>query len=145
MIFANYHEYETALEQLKNDIKLQVTEVLVNNILEQQWHGVYDVWGILLEVTEPAFLQFTKGHKKEWCDKMAFSYETAFDSVVKVYLKTTNDLKFEDLHLFIHDFFDDGDVFFEDWFTCSKCFKSTHCLSDDTNLCTDCEDSTTEK
>ena len=141
MIFADYDEYETAKVQLKEELKTRVTQDSGFIIHICRWGLWFDC-----ERTKPAFLKFTKGHKHEWCDKVSLLYETGLESVVLI-ARQTKTLNLELLHLYIENFFEyvSHDLFYEDWFTCSKCFKSTHSLSDDTNLCTDCEDSTTEK
>ena len=147
MIFADCNEYETAKSQLKEQLKSQVTNAF-EKISEQCWFGIYDLWGNVLENTRPEFLRFTKGHKREWCDKMSLLFETAFDSVVKVVHKTTKTINIETLHVFIDDFFDDdNELFFEDWFFCSKCLRAVPALDEEKKpfVCWDCADSTTLK
>jgi len=141
MIFANYHEYKTAKEQLKVELKTPVTATVIGKISEQLQFQRLDAWGFLLDSTKPSFLKFTKGHKQDWCNKMSLVFKTAFDSVVQVVYETTNTVNIEDLHFFIDDFFNKDELFDEEWFLCSKCFKTTPVLSNDTNLCSDCEQS----
>ena len=69
MTFANYHDLETAKEQLKAELKTQVTTTVIGKILEQLQFQRIDVWGFLLHLTKPLFLKFSKGHKQDWCNK----------------------------------------------------------------------------
>ena len=146
MIFANYDEFETAKSLLKAELKTQVTKAF-DEIFVECYYKVYDVWGHVLDVTKHTFLKFTKGHKEEWCDKISLLFETAFDSVVRALYETTNHINIEDLHMYIDDFFDKDELFYEDWFLCSKCNKSTdyYDVEKDTIMCSACEDTTTQK
>ena len=134
MIFADVADFETAKSELKKELKNRVTESF-DHIL--QWYGVYNIWGHVLESTKPAFMKFTKGHKEPWCEKMSLLFETSFDCVVKVVYVTTLNVTIDVLHVFIDEFFENAELFNEDWFLCSKCFRSTYadsfCESCDTN------------
>ena len=146
MIFADYAEFETAKSQLKTELKTRVANAF-DNIFEQCYYHIYDIWGFVLDVTKPAFLKFTKGHKEEWCDKISLLFETAFECVVRVMYETKRTISIEILHFIIDDFFDhSGELFYEDWFLCSKCFKTTdhHDEERDTVICMSCENTTTQ-
>ena len=146
MIFADYDELDTAKEKLINELKTQVTNAF-NDIFTQCWMRAYDIWGLCLNVTKPEFLKFSKGHKQEWCDKMSLLFETSFECVVRVMYETTRTINIEMLHFIIDDFFDhSGELFYEDWFLCSKCFKTTdhHDEERDTVICMSCENTTTQ-
>ena len=146
MIFADYAEFETAKSQLKTELKTRVANAF-DNIFEQCYYHIYDIWGFVLDVTKPAFLKFTKGHKEEWCDKISLLFETAFDSVAKVVYETAKTINIEDLHFYIDDFFEKWELFDEEWFMCSKCFKTIDYYDGQRNicLCKSCEESTTQK
>ena len=73
MIFADYAELETAKSQLKNELKSQVTNVF-DELFERCYFKAYDTLVLRLDSIEHAFLKFTKGHKKEWCDKTSLLY-----------------------------------------------------------------------
>ena len=88
MVFADYVEFETAKSQLKTELKTRVANAF-DNIFEQCYYHIYDIWGFVLDVTKPAFLKFTKGHKEEWCDKISLLFETAFVSVATVVYERT--------------------------------------------------------
>ena len=113
MIFDDYAEYETAKSQLKTELKTQVANAF-DKIFEQCYYHIYDFWGHVLDVTKPAFLKFTKGHKQEWCDKISLLFGTAFDSVAKVVYETTKTVNIEDLHFYTDDFFDKWELFDEE-------------------------------
>jgi hypothetical protein len=142
MIFADYAELKTAKDQLKNELKTKVTNAF-EDISVECFYRVYDIWGHVLDITRPLFQKFTKGHKEEWCNKVSLLFETAFDSVLKVVYETTQHVNVEDLHFFIDDFFDKDELFDEDWFLCSKCFKSTDYYDEakDTVMCMVCDNS----
>ena len=136
MIFANYHELETAKEQLKAELKTQVTKES-NHIIEGG-PGWWGLWIDCLDRTKPAFLKFTKGHKDEWCEKISLLFETGFDSVVDI-AREIRTLNLKVLHLYIENFFDKYDLFEEEeWFLCTGCFKNTDWYDEESKLCRSC-------
>ena len=126
MIFADYAELERAKSQLKDELKSEVTNVF-DDLFERCYFKAYDTLVLGLDSIEHAFLKFTKGHKKEWCDKTSLLFKTAFDSIVEVLYK--------------------DELFDEEWFMCSKCLKSTDYYDEERSfcLCKSCEESTTQK
>ena len=138
MIFASDDEFETAKEQLKDELKTHIAKV-VHKISDECSNEWAYVWVFLLDSTEPVFLKFTKGQKPEWCNKMSFLFETAFDSVVRVLYETNNTINIRALNIFIDDFFNKHDLFDDEyWFLCSKCFGLKAFWDDETNTCVQC-------
>ena len=119
-----------------------------DDLFERCYFKAYDTLVLGLDSIEHAFLKFTKGHKKEWCDKTSLLFKTAFDSVVEVLYEATNtNMNVKSLHYYIDDFFDKDELFDEEWFMCSKCFKTIDYYDEQRNicLCKSCEESTTQK
>ena len=103
-VFATLEEYETGIEMLKERLKEHVRSAF-QEISIACYHGVFDVWGSVLNVSKSEFLTFTKNKTEEWCDKKSYLFETCFDSVLHVMFTRDKAIEIKTLELFIDNFF----------------------------------------